>query len=82
MKVDKKPLESKKFIALIIGVCFNALFTLAGLISIWLAPESSSDIVNLITVGLTTLNACISLYALGQSAVDWKLCSKHDHEKE
>jgi hypothetical protein len=74
--MHKKPFESKKFIALVIGVTFNLVFSIAGLIFIWLVPQSSADIVNLITVTLTTLNACISLYALGQSAVDWKINSK------
>ena len=74
--MDKKPLESKKFIALILGVSITTLFTIGALVFIWIVPTASAEIVNLMTVALASVNGCISLYALGQSAVDWKINSK------
>ena len=73
---DKKPFQSKKFIALVIGITFTVIFTIAALIFIWLVPSASAEIVNLIVVALASVNGCISAYAIGQSAVDWKLNSK------
>ena len=75
---DKKPFQSKKFIALVIGITFTAIFTIAALVCIWLVPTASAEIVNLIVVALASVNGCISVYALGQSAVDWKLNSKSE----
>jgi hypothetical protein len=74
--MDKKPLESKKFIALLLGVSFTTLFTIGALVFIWIVPSASAEIVNLMTIALASINGCISLYALGQSAVDWKIYSK------
>lgn len=74
--MDKKPLESKKFIALILGVSITTLFTIGALVFIWIVPTASAEIVNLMTIALASVNGCISLYALGQSAVDWKINSK------
>ena len=65
--------KSRKFIAMAIGTSLTALFTVMGLIFIKLTPSSSTAIVNLLTVSLATVNGSISVYALGQSAVDWKV---------
>jgi len=73
--MEKKPLQSKKFIALILGVTLTTVFTIGALIFIWMVPTASADIVNLMTIALASVNGCISLYALGQSAVDWKINS-------
>jgi hypothetical protein len=62
--MDKKPLESKKFIALLLGVTITILFTVGGLIFIYMVPSASADIVNLITIALASINGCISLYAI------------------
>ena len=62
---------------MITGTVITTVFTLVGLLFISLNPQSSSAIVNLITVSLATINGCISIYALGQSAVDWKINSTH-----
>ncbi len=71
--MNKGPFESKKFTALISGIVFNAIF--AGLSLYFIAgnPESAVSIVNLMTVSLASVNGLISLYAIGQSAVDWKI---------
>jgi hypothetical protein len=75
MKQDKSPLESKKFIALAVGTTLTTLFTIAALITIIAVPAVSSAVVSIITVSLASLNSVIGLYAIGQSAVDWRLSS-------
>jgi len=70
--MKQKPFASKKFIAMFIGVCFTIIFTITALIFIAFVPAVAPDIVNLITVSLATVNGLVSLYAIGQSAVDWK----------
>jgi hypothetical protein len=82
MNKGKKPFESKKFIAMAIGVTATVLFTIAALAMIAVVPTASSSIVNLVTVALASLNGCISIYALGQSAVDWKINSTHNSDQE
>jgi hypothetical protein len=67
--------KSRKFIAMVTGTVLTTVFTFAGLLFISSNPESSSAVVNLITVSLATINGCIGIYALGQSAVDWKVTS-------
>ena len=71
--MNKLPFKSKKFIALIAGISFNALFAALSLFLIAGNPESATAIVNLMTVSLASVNGLISLYAIGQSAVDWKI---------
>ena len=82
MNKGKKPLESKKFIALVVGASFTTLFTLVGLIIIALVPNVSSAVVNLMTVSLASLNSVIGIYALGQSVVDFKINSNHETTQE
>lgn len=74
---DKKPFQSKKFIALVVGVSFTSLFTLVSLVMIGIVPSASSAIVNLMTVSLAAVNGVIGLYTIGQSGVDWKINSDH-----
>jgi len=69
--------KSRKFIAMAVGTTLTTIFTFVGLGFIASNPESSSAIVNLITVALATVNGCIGIYAIGQSAVDWKINSVH-----
>ena len=69
--------KSKKFVAMVVGTVITTVFTLLGLIFIAYNPSSSSAIVNLLTVSLATINGCIGMYAIGQSAVDWKINSSH-----
>jgi multisubunit Na+/H+ antiporter MnhG subunit len=78
----QKPFQSKKFIALTVGATFTTLFTLIGLIIIALVPVASSAVVNLMTVSLASINGVIGLYAVGQSAVDWKVNSTHNTSQE
>lgn len=81
MNREKKPFESKKFIALVVGVSFTSLFTLGSLIMIGLVPNASSAIVNLITVSLASLNGVIGLYTVGQSSVDWQIRAQNKSEQ-
>lgn len=62
---------------MVVGTSLTTIFTFVGLGFIASNPGSSSAIVNLITVSLATVNGCIGIYALGQSAVDWKVNSVH-----
>lgn len=82
MSKDKKPLQSKKFIAFVTGVTFTTIFIAISLIIIGLVPEASSAVVNLMTVGLASINGMISIYALGQSAVDFRINSNHNTVQE
>jgi len=74
---DKKPFQSKKFIALSVGVTFTTLFTITGLVIMAIVPEIAASVTNLITVSLATINSVIGVYALGQSIVDYKINSSH-----
>jgi hypothetical protein len=82
MSKDKKPLQSKKFIALVVGVSTTALFTLLGLLVIGLVPSASSAVVNLMTISLASINGVMGLYVSGQSFVDWKINSNHNTSQE
>jgi hypothetical protein len=75
MNKEKTPFQSKKFIAMFVGVCFTTVFTITGLVFIAIVPTASTDVVNLMTVALATVNGLVTLYAIGQSAVDWKINS-------
>lgn len=79
---DKKPLQSKKFIALIVGVSITSIFTILGLLVIGLVPSASSAVVNLMTISLASINGVMGLYVSGQSAVDWKINSNHNTTQE
>ena len=71
--MNRKPFQSKKFIALSVAMTFTTIFTSISLLIIALVPAVSSAVVNLMTVTLASVNGAISIYALGQSAVDWKI---------
>jgi hypothetical protein len=77
MKEDKKPFKSKKFIGMFIGVIFTSIFTIASMVLIALVPSISVQIVELVSISLASINGLICLYALGQSAVDWKISSQN-----
>lgn len=74
--MNKTPFKSKKFIALASALSFTTVFTSISLLVITLVPSVSSAVVNLMTVTLASVNGAISVYALGQSAVDWKIEAK------
>ena len=80
--MNKKPFQSKKFIAFAVGALFTTVFTVVGLIVMTLVPEVSASVVNLITVSLASLNSVIGVYALGQSVVDYKINSVHNTTQE
>lgn len=75
---NKLPFQSKKFIALFAGCCITSMFTLTALVVMICVPIVSSAVVNLITVALASINSAIGVYALGQSAVDWKVYGKSE----
>lgn len=74
-ETDKKWYQSKKFIGLAVGVVVTLILTGAGLWTMIAVPTIASNITNLITVSLATVNTCVGLYCVGQSAVDWKVSS-------
>lgn len=76
--MNKKPFHSKKFIALATGATLTTIFTLGALATIILVPIASSAVVNLMTVSLASINSVIGVYAIGQSAVDWKVYGKSE----
>jgi membrane protein YqaA with SNARE-associated domain len=80
--MNKKPFESKKFIAMVIAIAFTTIFTSISLIIIAMVPTAASSVVNLMTVTLAAVNGAISMYSLGQSAVDWKINSSNKNELE
>jgi hypothetical protein len=79
---DKTPLKSKKFIVFLMTICFSFLFTLIGIVGIVAVPQSSSAIVNLLTISLGTISGAAGLYCTGQSVVDWKINSTHNTSQE
>lgn len=70
---DKRPLESKKFIAFATASGATVAFTLTGLAIVTFNPSVSNAVVSLLTVALASINGAASVYAAGQSAVDWKI---------
>jgi len=71
--MNKNLFKSKKFTALISGIAFNAIYAGLSLFLIVDNPDSAESIVSLMTVSLASVNGLISLYSIGQSAVDWKI---------
>lgn len=69
----KKPLESKKWIAMLLGTsCVMATYFTSVIAIIWSKGISSGDIVSLANTVIAFLGMIISSLVLGQSAVDWK----------
>jgi hypothetical protein len=79
---DKKPLQSKKFIVFLMTIAFAFLFTVTGIVGIIAVPQSSSAIVNLLTISLGTISGAAGLYVTGQSVVDFKINSNHNTIQE
>lgn len=73
--MNRPKLESKKFTAMIVGTATTILIYAAGIIAIMFVPKAATSITNLGTIALASMASVISLYAVGQSAVDWKLNS-------
>ena len=72
---DKKPFQSKKFIAMTIGLSLVFIFFISSLIVMLYKPEVASSIVSLTTTSIGVVGTIISVYAGGQAAVDWKINS-------
>lgn len=69
---EKKPLQSKKWLAMLIGVSTGMLVYIGALMMIALKPAQSADIVNLANTIVIYLGATVSFLIGGQSVVDWK----------
>ena len=80
--MNKEHFKSRKFVAFVAGCVITILFVFSGLIGIVIVPQAASAIVNLMTVALASINGMISIYALGQSAVDWKINSYNKSSQE
>jgi hypothetical protein len=72
---DKSPLKSKKFIAMVVGIIVSLFVYITGGLVMAFVPEVAAGAVNLATVTIGSVASFISLYAVGQSAVDWKINS-------
>lgn len=78
---DKKPLESKKWIAVVTALLLFLFIFISSLISMCVFQDISGDIISLANVGTASIAALVSAYACGQSVVDWKLHSVNVNEK-
>lgn len=82
MNNNKKHFESKKFTAFVVATSITVIMSLVGLTVMAIVPTIAAAVVNLLTVSLATLNALVSLYCIGQSAVDWKVNSQNTNKQE
>lgn len=80
--MKKNKFESKKFTAFVVATIITVVMSLIGLTVMALVPTIAAAVVNLLTVSLATLNALVSLYCIGQSAVDWKINSDNRNSQE
>ena len=71
---DKTPLESKKFIAFIIGsVSIISIFVI-GYISVLYPNEYNiTSLINLCTTTIVTMGGLTTSYATGQAIIDFKM---------
>lgn len=69
---NKKWYQSKKFIALSVGVLTTLIISAGGTTAMCLMPIVAPQIVSLMTTSLATINGCIGIYAIGQTAIDWR----------
>ncbi len=70
--IQKKPLESKKWIMGLLGLLSVLLVYGSGLAVIWSNPETGTSVANLVGQVVTFLGAVVGAYTTGQSFVDWK----------
>jgi ABC-type multidrug transport system fused ATPase/permease subunit len=69
---DKSPLQSKKWIAMMIGVACAMLVFIASLVVIMFNTEAASHVVTLANNVVVFLGMMVSILITGQSAVDWR----------
>lgn len=69
---DKTPLQSKKWIAMLIGVGCAILVFIASVIAMVVDSTIASEIVKLADTVVVFLGMMVSILITGQSAVDWQ----------
>lgn len=68
---DKTPLQSKKWIAMLIGVVCVMLVFIGSVIAMVVDSNIASNIVTLANTVVVFLGMTVSILITGQSAVDW-----------
>ena len=71
-QLNKKPLESKKWIAMLIGVVCAMLVFLISVVAMAYCPQIADKVGSLANTVVVFLATMISVLITGQSAVDWK----------
>lgn len=69
---EKKPLQSKKWIAMMIGVVCAMVVFLVSVLTMVLKTDIAVHIVSLANTMVVFLGMMVSILITGQSAVDWK----------
>lgn len=70
---DKKPLQSKKWIAMVLGVLCSIIVFLASLATIIIkGADIAQHVVSLANTVVVFLGMTVSILVTGQSAVDWR----------
>lgn len=73
LSTNKKPLESKKWIAMIVGICCVMFVYLTALITIiYTGGQGASEIVTLANIVVIFIGAMNTTLITGQSAIDWR----------
>ena len=69
---DKKPLQSKKWIAMLIGVICSMIVFIASLVTMAINANIASNVGSLANTVVVFLATMISFLITGQSAIDWR----------
>lgn len=72
---NKKPLQSKKWIAMLLGVGSGLIVFVSSLLTMAVEPSIAGQIGSLANTVVVFLATMISVLITGQSAVDWKYIS-------
>lgn len=83
--MQKKPLQSKKWIAMLCGIIgvIIVFITSAVLIIICKAdPQTADQIISLAETVIMFLGSVVSILITGQSAVDWQSVKQKDNNQK
>lgn len=69
---EKNPLQSKKWIAMMIGVACTMVVFLVSVLTMALKTDVAAQIVSLANIVVVFLGMMVSILITGQSAVDWQ----------
>ncbi|MDD5126274.1 hypothetical protein [Methylovulum sp.] len=69
---EKRPLQSKKWIAMLIGVTCAILVFIVSVIAMVVDSTIASEIVKLADTVVVFLGMMVSILITGQSTVDWQ----------